>query len=111
MMTKLAAATVEVVFYTARPGVSDEQILAVSEALQRDVARCPGYIGRRLLKNEDGQWLDLVDWASLDAALAAADVIMERPAAREFMALVEPDTIRIMHFALQETYGPAPVIA
>jgi hypothetical protein len=110
-MTSSAAATIEVVFYTAKPGVSDEQILAVSAALQRDVAQCPGYTARRLLKNEDGQWLDIVDWRSRDEALAAADVIMERPAAQEFMALVEPDSIRMMHFALRETYDPAPVTA
>jgi hypothetical protein len=111
MARRSAAGTVEVVFYSARPGVSDDQILEASAALQRDVEQCSGYIDRWLLKHDEGQWLDIVDWSSLDEALSAADVIMERPAAQEFMSLIEPESIRVMHFALREVYGPAPLMA
>ena len=76
---------VEVVQFKARPGVSDAQICDAADALQRDVQHLPGYMHRRLLKSQDGQWLDIVDWTGLGEALQAADVIMARPSAQSFM--------------------------
>ncbi len=95
---------VEVVLFKAKDGVSDAEIRAVADELQRDVEEFPGYISRRLVKSEDGQWLDIVDWTGLDEALHAAEAIMARPSAQSFMELVEPESITMLHLASVQVY-------
>jgi hypothetical protein len=41
---------VEIVLYRSRPGVTDQQLVEASEALQTDLEAFPGYIRRRLMK-------------------------------------------------------------
>jgi hypothetical protein len=102
-----APGAVEIVLYRSKPGVTDEQVLAASDALQADVAGFAGYIGRRLMKTADGLWVDALDWGSLEQAEAAAAAIMERPSAARFMALVEESTIQMLHPLPVRVYGPA----
>jgi hypothetical protein len=63
--------------FRSTPSVSDEVILARSEALQRDfLEQQPGYVRRELLRSADGLWVDLVYWkdqASVDEAMRAAE--------------------------------------
>ena len=99
------AGIVEVVQFKAKAGVSDAQIRDAADALQRDVEQFPGYLHRRLLKSEDGQWLDIVDWTGLDEALHAAEAIMARSSAQSFMELVEPESITMLHLASVQVYG------
>ena len=96
---------VEVVQFKAKTGVSDAQIRDAADALHRDVEHFPGYMRRRLLKSEDGQWLDIVDWTTLDEALHAAEAIMARPSAQSFIELVEPESITMLHLASVQVYG------
>ena len=96
---------VEVVLFRAKTGVSDAQIRAVADALQRDVEEFPGFISRRLVKSEDGQWLDIVDWTGLDEALRAAEVIMAQPSAERIIELVEPESITMLHLAPVRVYN------
>ena len=100
---------VEVVLFKAKPGVNDAEIGAVADALQRDVEGFPGYISRRLVKSEDGQWLDIVDWTGLDEAQRAAEAIMARPSAERIGELVEPESIQVLHLAPVRVYGAEKV--
>ncbi len=99
-----AAGIVEVVQFRAKTGVSDAQIRDAADALQRDVEGFPGYLHRRLVKSEDGQWLDIVDWTGLDEALHAAEAIMARPSAQSFIELVESESITMLHLASVQVY-------
>lgn len=96
---------VEIVLFRAKPGVSDSQILEASAALQREVARFPAYVSRRLLKSEDGQWIDVVDWTSLAEAQKASQTILEQPVAQRFDALVETDSMRVLHLVPTQMYA------
>ena len=111
MTRKSEMGVVEVVLVRARPGVTDEQILEASDALQQELARFQGYISRRVLKSEDGQWLDIVDWTSLDDALRAAEAIMQRPIADEYLSLVETESLRMLHLTPRRVYAAGPTAA
>jgi hypothetical protein len=89
----------EIVLFRTRPGVADDRLTAAAEALQRDLERFPGYRRRRLLKGDDNQWVDEVEWTSLDLALRAAEEIMDRPSVQSFLELVETDSIKMLHLA------------
>lgn len=111
MEDSIIAGMVEVVLFRARAGVSDDQIRAATDALQRDVEGFPGYISRRLVKSEDGQWLDIVDWTGLDEALRAAEAIMARPSAEGFGELVEPESVKMLHLAPVRVYRGDTVVS
>jgi len=95
---------VEIVMYRVRPGVGDDQIIALSDIMQTDVERFPGYIGRRLLKSEDGLWLDIVDWASMEEALNAATQFSTFPAAQQFGELADVENVAMYHLAPVREY-------
>lgn len=101
---------VEFVLSRAKEGVTDEQILAASDALQRDVVAFDGYVSRQLFKNEEGQWVDLVHWTSLEAAQRAAEVIMARPSAHALMTLIDESSVTMLHVKSLRNYDrkPAP---
>jgi hypothetical protein len=105
MASTVPTRTVEVVMFRARPGVDDARILEAADALQREVEDLPGYLGRRLLKDDDGQWLDVVDWSGLDEALQASEAITQRPIAQAFDALVDGESMRVLHLAPVRVYG------
>jgi hypothetical protein len=99
-----AAQALEVVHFRAKDGVSDEQIVAVADGLQRDLDGAPRYLRRRLFKGDDGRWVDLVEWADLAQALAAAEAIGQRPSAHRFMALVDMDGVEMLHLRPVRAY-------
>jgi hypothetical protein len=70
-------------------GVSEQELLAASETLQRDfVARQRGFIRRELLRGADGAWVDLVHWEDQAAALAVFTAAMESPVCARYFKLM-----------------------
>ena len=109
-MRNTTPGAVEVVLYRTRPDISETQIIDASDALQMDLEDCPGYLSRRLLRTQDGLWVDMVEWLSLQQAEAAAAAIMERPSAAHFMALVEESSIQMLHPLPVKIYGAATAL-
>jgi hypothetical protein len=97
----------ELVTFKTLPGVTDEQVVATADALQRDVEPLEGYRARRLLKAEDGTWVDTVRWTSMAAAHAAAEVIESKPSAQAFMEITDVESIRMLHAHPLKDYPPA----
>ena len=97
----------EIVTFTMKPGVTDAQVLAAADALQRDVEHLHGYVARRLLKTDDGTWVDMVRWTSVEAAHAAARLVEAAPSAQAFMEITDVEGIRMLHARPVREYAPA----
>ena len=87
----------EIVIYRLKPDVDRDQFIEISTQATEWLRTRPGYLGRELLEDENGQWVDLVRWATIDDALAAASAFMEVPEAAAFMDVVEPESITMLH--------------
>jgi antibiotic biosynthesis monooxygenase (ABM) superfamily enzyme len=87
----------EMVQYRLKPDTERARFLEVSELATRWLRAHPGYLGRQLFEDESGLWIDQVRWDALDHALAAAAAFMETPDAAAFMAVVEPESVRMVH--------------
>ena len=105
MMTSV----LEVVRFKLKPHVSEDAILAASEAMEHSFARQqPGFIRRTLGQGDSGEWVDVVQWESLEAASEAAVRELESPACAPFFAMIDEASIELSRFAvLQETEIPA----
>jgi len=82
-------AVLQIVRFRAKPEVSDEEMLAVNERFQREVApSLPGLERREATRSEDGDWVLVLRYADMDHAAggAARDT---SPVALEFMSKID----------------------
>ena len=87
----------EIVIYRLKSDVNRDQFMEVSARATEWLRDRPGYLGRELLEDESGKWVDLVRWTTMEDALAAASAFMEVPEAEAFMDAVEPESIMMLH--------------
>ncbi len=79
----------EVVRSRVRPG-REEEMLALRPAMIAAVRqRFPDLLDARLVRMDDGTWLDIVRWRTRTAAEQAAAAFAEVPEARQMSELVE----------------------
>ena len=103
----------EIALFRVRAGVTDEQVLAVSAALQQELLPLEGYLGRQLGKTADGQWADVVRWTSQEAAQRAAQALESRACLQEFARIEAPGSEQILYLQPVKAYpgGEAPGVA
>lgn len=92
------ANVIEIVTYRAR--LDDAAFLATVPPTMDFLKTCPGYLGRRLAQAADGQWADIVHWASMQDALAAAARFNESPLTAPFNAAIAPGSATMRHYTL-----------
>ena len=88
---------IEIALFRVKAGVTDERVLEVSDALQRDVVKLEGYLGRQLCRSEDGQWADVVRWTGLEVAERAMREMEGHACMRAFMEIEEPGSTQLLH--------------
>lgn len=77
--------TIELVRFRLQQGKTAAQWLQANEKINAWVQAQPGFRFRSLSETEDGEWIDLVYWASMDAAQSAHESF-----GKEMGALCEP---------------------
>lgn len=83
------ACVVEWAPFTVVEGTDEQQLLAASEALQRDfLARQAGFLKRELLRVDARRWVDLVYWSSRVAADEAMKAAAASPACHAYFGLM-----------------------
>jgi hypothetical protein len=87
----------EVVVFRLNPNV-DVQVFLDSAKVTFDwVKTMEGFILRDLSVTETGEWIDIVQWQTMDHALQAADQIMNMPSNQPFINCIDPTTISMYH--------------
>ena len=83
-------AVVEWAPFRLAPGAEEGALLEASEALQRDFLRHqPGFVRRELLRDADGQWVDLIVWTDHRSAMAAMTAAASSTACHAYFHLME----------------------
>ena len=88
---------VEAALFRLKPGTDRAAFLRAAEAVTEDLRRMPGYVDRELSEGDDGRWLDLLHWASIEAAQTAAEAILRAPRSHPFMAMLDPASVTLIH--------------
>lgn len=98
----LEPTVVEVVeFRLASDATSSQFVMAAADLEAAFLCDAPGFVRRTLTQRPDGIWLDMVEWTTLDEALAAADAILVEPSAATFMQAIDPDSIKMNHWNIE----------
>ncbi|MDX8523037.1 antibiotic biosynthesis monooxygenase [Mesorhizobium sp. MSK_1335] len=91
--------TLEIVTFRLKPDAAAD--FAAQNGVVTDwLARQPGFLSRHLGKRDDGSWVDIVRWQSLEQAQAAAQRIMAEIGGCEAMQAIEPGSVSMSHAAL-----------
>ena len=99
-MPPQSATVLEMVSFRLVPGTEPAGFVTLAKATEPLLRRQPGYVSRRLVHSPDGLWTDIVEWASLDAALTAARVVPADPGFAPFVAAIDMATVSMAHPAL-----------
>lgn len=91
--------TVEIVLFKLNTDVPEAAFLQAAEAVTPALRAMPGFIDRTLLKDENGQWLDLMHWQSREAALKAAEIFPTLECAKPFGAMLDWSSVTMLHLA------------
>lgn len=95
----------EIVLFRVKPDVSLTEFMTIYAQFANRLRTCPGYVSHELLHDDDGQWVDLVRWESLDDVSAAADSLNDTEVTARLMAVLEPESVRMIPARPAPAYG------
>jgi hypothetical protein len=102
--------TLEWAPFRTKPGVTDSQLLAASEHLQKEfVSRQEGFLSRRLVRAPGGGYVDIVLWSSLELARRAMENAARSDTCSAYFSLMEADAAEagagVLHFECLAEYA------
>jgi hypothetical protein len=104
----MKATSVELAVFKLKPGVSEAQFQRANQLCNQWLETCYGFIGRVLARPPEGQiWHDIVEWADLGCAKAAAEDFWHAPSTRDFIACVDCDApeTTLRHLVVVERFA------
>lgn len=97
-MDSQAERVLELVVFRVKEGVARDRLLGTVDAVSDWIAEQPGFISRELLDGaEDGRWVDLVWWRTLDEAHAAAERAMASESCAPMFSLIDMESTLMLH--------------
>lgn len=97
---------VEVATFKLNEGLTDQAFIAEAERVQEPFLKNQrGYLDRELLKDENGQWFDILHWASMEEAQTAARVMIQESECQPFTQMLDPKSIQMLHLVRQKAWG------
>lgn len=89
---------VELAIFKVKPGVGRERLLETVGPVSDWVRTQPGFISRDLTYSADTDtWIDVIWWASLDDARAAAEAAMSSESCGAMFALIDLEGTQMIH--------------
>lgn len=92
--------TLEQVRFRTQEDVTEDALLQAAETTSSWLKQQPGFSYRTLVCDTDGTWTDLIYWSSLENAKAASEAFMGSVETKPFMALIDPETVKMQHFSM-----------
>lgn len=103
--------TIELAPFALAEGITESELLAASERLEREFLRQRlGYLGRALSRLPNGRWTDVVLWDSIENAEAAMAHVSDSAAcAAYFGCMAAADSSDpasgVTHLSARQTFG------
>jgi len=93
------AESLEIVTFRLKPG-TEAGFVANNGVMTDWLARQPGFLSRHLGKRDDGTWVDVVRWQSMEQAQAAADRITAEIGDSEAVQAIDSASVDMRHAAI-----------
>ena len=97
-MPRTTGEVVEIAIFKTTDGVTREQLLGTVDAVSEWAGRQPGVISRDLTYSGEGDsWIDVIWWASAEAARTAAEMAMTSESCAPMFALIDLEGTQMLH--------------
>jgi antibiotic biosynthesis monooxygenase (ABM) superfamily enzyme len=93
------------VTFKTKPTFSREEVIEAAEAVNSVVETFPGYLGRKLAVDKEGNLTDLVNWTDLASAEHAATEIIKSETCQKFFHTIDESTMVFKHLDLALSHG------
>ena len=94
------SSVIEIVTFQLKEGVTAEQFQPLDKAVElKHVAKQPGFISRESAAGENGEWLVVVYWRSIEDAEASMASFSSATAAAEFVSKIELSTMSMKRYS------------
>jgi hypothetical protein len=91
----------EIVSYRLNNDGQENEFLQASNKVQTEVMpKTKGFIGRKVLKNADGRFCDIVMWESMEDAHNAMEAVMQSEICLAMFAFIDQESIEMNHFEI-----------
>ena len=87
-----------------KEGVDPQEYLKASDNIMADLRGLEGYVRRELWQGEDGRFVDIVYWESLEKAQRAAEIFPTLPGAQPLEALLDFSSLSMRHLQQVRVY-------
>lgn len=101
----MSSHVIETVTFRLMDGVSQEHFLEAAQQATAFMTARPGFLRRRLSCEQNGTWIEHVEWASMADAKAAAAEIGKDEQARTFVRAIKGASVKITHSELKVSAG------
>lgn len=88
---------IEVITFKLKKGINKDSFIKTIPATNDFIKKCEGFISRRLSCNENGTWLEHVEWENLQYAKAASEEFMKTDSLMPMMQAIDEETIIMGH--------------
>ncbi|SDZ40054.1 hypothetical protein SAMN05444004_11322 [Jannaschia faecimaris] len=92
---------IETVMFKLNEGVTREDFAQAAQSMSAYVTGCAGFIARRLSCEEDGTWIEHIEWTDMDAAKAAAAGLGTDPGNAECLSAIDGSSVKMSHSELE----------
>ena len=96
------ASTVEYLHFTLVDGTNPDDFLRETLLVDPILEDYSGFVARHLARNDDGSWVEVVYWETLEDAEAALPRFVEDPRTKGFLSLVNGDSLSVKYSTLFE---------
>jgi hypothetical protein len=84
-----------------KPGVTDEQFIAIERNIRKGIInKQPGFVSREFGKDTEGYWYFILKWTSKEAGDAWTPVFQSDPNGQALMNALDFTTVRQEHFTV-----------
>lgn len=91
---------IEVVQFKLNSDIDESTFLEAAKSSSSFLKSCNGFVRRQLSKNNDGVWLDYVEWQTMDAAKKAAELFPSQKRLEEFISSIDMRSVVMKHNTL-----------
>ncbi len=88
---------IELVSFKLAEGVTSEDFLASIQPTNIFLQTRNGFIRRHLSHNEDGSWLEHIEWETMKDAKDASEALMAEESCHPMMACIEMESVKMSH--------------
>ncbi len=97
-----AASTVEYLEFNLVEGANPDDFLRETLSMDAILEDYPGFVARHLARNDDGSWVEVVYWETLEDGEAALPRFVEDERTKGFLSLVDGDSLSVKYSTLFE---------